>query len=204
MYIAYFIVFFILFFKSRFFLANFFFFFLDCFYCSLFSNQFFLLQHLQFLSNLAQYSSSYLLSVYPYNFLTTNLPSNSPLLNVPFSLSCLLISFISLLYSFSNSSTVSFVFPRFSFPFQVSDSIVNPFHHTRYLFFSLIHCLFNILSTSYSFSSSIITGADCSFLCSSTCPIYLHILLTLTTRCILIVAGSSNSTAFIDTISLIL
>ena len=204
MYIVYFIVFFILFFKSRFFLANFFFFFLDCFYCSLFSNQFFLLQHLQFLSNLAQYSSSYLLSVYPYNFLTTNLPSNSPLLNVPFSLSCLLTSFISLLYSFSNSSTASFVFPRFSFPFQVSDSIVNPFHHTRYLFFSLIHCLFNILSTSYSFSSSIITGADCSFLCPSTCPIYFCILLMLTTGYILIVASSSNSTAFVDIIFLIL
>ena len=169
--------------------------------CPLISPSF---QHLQFLSNLAQYSLLYLLFVYPYNFLTINLPGNSSLLNVSFSLFCLLISVISLLYFFSNSSTVFFAFPRFSFPFQVSDSIVNPFDHTRYLFFSLIHCLFNILSISYSFSPLIITGVGCSFLYFSTCPIYLHILLTLTTRCILIVASSSNSTIFIDTIFLIL
>ena len=44
--------------------------------------------HFQFLSNLAQYSLSYLLSDYPNNFLAINLPGNSPLLNVSSSLSC--------------------------------------------------------------------------------------------------------------------
>ena len=133
-----------------------------------------------------------------------NLSGNSSLLNISFSLSCLLMSSISLLYSFSNSSIASFALPRFSFPFQVSNFAVNPFHCTRYLFFSPIYCLFNILSTSYSFSPLIITRAGYSFLCPSTCSIYFHILLTSTTRCILIVASSFNSTAFINTIFLIL
>ena len=160
-------------------------------------------QHLQFLSSFAQYSSSYLLSVYPYNFLAVNLPGNSPLLNVSSSLFCLLISSISLLYSFSNFSITSFALSRFSFPSQVSDSTVNPFYHTRYLSFPLICCLFNILSTFHSSSPLIITGAGCSFLCPSTCSTYLYILLMLTTGCILIVAGSFSSTTFIDTIFLI-
>ena len=163
-----------------------------------------LFQRLQFLSNLTQYSLSYILSVYLYNFLTINLPGNSPLLNVPSFLSYFLMSSISLLYSFLNSSIASFAFPRFSFPSQVSDSAINPFYCTRYLFFFLIHCLFNILSTFYSSSPLIITGAGCSFLCLSTCSIYLCILLILTTKCILIVAGSFNSTTFINTIFLIL
>ena len=169
--------------------------------CSLIGPPF---QHFQFLSNLIQYFLSYLLSVYPYNFLAINLFSNSSLLNASFSLSCLLISSISLLYSFSNSSITSFALPRFFFSFQVSDSAINLFYYTRYLFFSLIWYLFNILSISYSSSPSIITGTGCSFLCLSTCPIYLYTLLTLTTGYILIVAGSSNSTAFVDTIFLIL
>ena len=127
---------------------------------------------LQFLSNFAQYSSSYLLSDHPNNFLAVNLSGNSPLLNISSSLSCLLTSSISLLYSFSNSFITSFAFPRFSFPSQVSASAVNPFHRTRYLFFPLIYCLFNILSTFHSSSPSIMTGAGCSFLCPSTCPMY--------------------------------
>ena len=161
-------------------------------------------QHLQFLSNLAQYSSSYLLSIYLYNFLAVNLSSNSSLLNVPSSLSCLLTSSISLLYSFSNSFIASFAFPRFFFFSQVSDSTVNPFHHTRYLSSPLICHLFNILSTFHSSFPLIITGAGYSFLCPSTCSIYFHILLMLTTGCILIIAGSFNSTTFINTIFLIL
>ena len=155
---------------------------------------------LQFLSNLAQYSSLYFLSDHPNNFLTVNFPGNSPLLKVPSSLSCLLMSSMSHWYSFSNSLTAPFVFSKFSIPSQVSDSAVNPFHHTRYLSFPLIHCLFNILSTSYSFSPSVMTGAGCFFLCPSTCPMYLCILLTFTTGCILIVLGNSNSTVFADTI----
>ena len=149
--------------------------------CSLALSPFHLLQ---FLSNLAQYSLSYFLSDYPNNFLVVNLPGNSPLLNVSFSFFYLLISSMSLLYSFSNSSITSFAFPRFSFPSQVSDSTINPFYCTRYLFFSLNHCLFNILSTSHSSSPLIVTGAGCSFFCPSTCPMYLCILLMFTTGCI--------------------
>ena len=124
---------------------------------------------LQFLSNLPQYSWSYLLSVYPNNFFAMNLPGNSPLLNIPSSFSCFLMSSISHLYSFSNSLIVSLVFSKFSFPFQVSYFAVNSFHYTRYLFFPLIFCLFNILSTFYSSFPLIITRASCFFLCPSTC-----------------------------------
>ena len=115
-----------------------------------------------------------------------------------------LISSISCQYSFSNSLTASFAFPKFSFPFQVSDLAVNPFHYTKYLFFSLIHHLFRIFSTSHFSSPSITTGVGCSLFCLSTWPTYCCILLTLTTKCILIIAGSSNSTVFGDTILLIL
>jgi len=51
--------------------------------------------HLQFLSNLVQYSLSYLLSVQPNSFLAVNHPSSFSLLNVPFSLSYLLTSSMS-------------------------------------------------------------------------------------------------------------
>ena len=160
--------------------------------------------HLQFLSNLLQYSWLYLLSDYPNSFLAVNLPGNSPLLNIPSLCSCYATSSISLWYSFSNSSITSCVFFKFSLPSYVFDSTVNPFQCTKYLSFPLTHCLSRILSTSHSSSSSIITGAGCFFLCLSTCPMYHCILLTLTTGCIFIVFGSSNSIAFEDTIFFIL
>ena len=156
--------------------------------------------HFQFLSSLPQYSLSYHLSDHPNSFFTVNCPGSSPLLNIPSSLSCHLMSSMSLLYFFSYSSIASFAFSRFSFPSQVSDSAINPFYYTRYLSFPLIRCLFNILLTSYSSSPSIMTGASCSFFCPLTCPMYLSIPLTFTTGCILIVLGSSNSTAFADMI----
>ena len=118
---------------------------------------------LQFFSNLAQYSSSYLLSDCPNNLFAVNHPGSSPLLNVPSSLSCRLTSSMSCQYSFSYSSTASFAFSRFSLSSQVSDSAVNPFHHTRYLSFPRIRHLFRILSTSHSSSPSITIGAGCSF-----------------------------------------
>ena len=178
-------------------------FFISKFSCSVSSSSFFIISivlHpltlppfylLQFLSNLIQYSLSYFLSDHSNNFLTVNLPSSSLLLKISSSLSCLLISSMSLLYSFSNSSIAFFAFSRFSFPFQVSDSAINLFHHTKYLSFPLIHCLFNILSTSHFSSLLIMTGAGCSFLYPSTCPIYL---------CILIVLDNSNSTIFANMI----
>ena len=170
-------------------------------FCSLSLSPFHLLQ---FLSNLAQYSLSYLLSIHPNSFFAVNHPGSSSLLNISSSLSCHLTSSISCQYSFLYSSTASFTFSRFFLPSQVSDSTVNPFHCTKYLSFPCICCLFRILSTSHSFSPLIMTGAGCSFLCPSTCLTYLHILLTLTTEYIFIVLGSSNSTAFDDMIFLIL
>ena len=104
----------------------------------------------QFHSNLPQYSLSYLLSNHPNNFFAVNPSGSSSLLNVPSSLSCLLTSSISHQYSFSNSSTASFTFSKFSFLSQVSDSAVNPFYLTKYLSFPLICCLFRILFTSHS------------------------------------------------------
>ena len=151
---------------------------------------------LQFLSNLPQYSLSYLLSNHLNSFFVVNYPGSSSLLNIFFFLSCHLTSSISYWYSFSNFLTTPFAFSKFSIPSQVSDSTVNSFYCTRYLSFSIIHCLFNILLTFHSFSSSIMIGASYSFLCPFTCPMYLCILLMLTTGCILIVLGSSSSTAF--------
>ena len=169
--------------------------------CSLVFSPFHLLQ---FLSNLAQYSSSYLLSDYPNNFFAVNRSGSFPLLNIPSSLSYRLTSSMSRLYSFSYSSTASFAFSRFSFPSQVSDSAMNPFYYIRYLSFPRICCLFRILSTSHSSSPLITTGLGCPFLCPSTCPTYLHILLMLTTKCIFTVLGSSNSTTFGNMIFFIL
>ena len=163
-----------------------------------------LFHRFQFLSNLSQYSWSYHLSDHPYSFLAVNLPGSSPRWNIPSSHSCHATSSVSRRYSFSNSSIASFAFLKFSLSSQVSDSAVNPFQHTKYLSFSLTHRLFKILSTSHSSSPLIITGSGCSFFCPFTCPIYRHILLMLTTRCIFTVLGNSNLTAFNDIISLIL
>jgi len=81
----------------------------------------------QFCSNLPQYSLSYLLSDHPNNFFVVNLPSNSPLLNVPFSFSCQFTSSMFHQYSLSYSSITSLAFSKFSLSSQVSDSTVNPF-----------------------------------------------------------------------------
>ena len=156
--------------------------------------------HLQFLSNLPQYFSLYCLSDHPNSFFAVNCPSSSPLLNISSSLSCHLISSVSHQYSFSNSLTALFAFFKFSILSQVSNSTINPFYHTRYLSFLLIYHLFNILLTSHLSSPLIMTGAGCSFLCPSTCSMYLCILLTFTTGYILIVLGNSNSTTFADMI----
>ena len=160
--------------------------------------------YLQFLSNLFQYFWSYLLSNHPNSFLAINFPGNSSLLYVLSLHSCLVTSSISCRYSFLNSSIASFAFFKFSFPFYVLDSALNPFQCTRYLSLPLTRCLFNILSTSYFSFPSIITGASCSFLCPSTCPTYRCILLMFTTGYIFTVLGSSNSIVFDDMIFLIL
>ena len=74
--------------------------------------------YLQFLFNLLQYSSLYLLSDHSNSFFAVNCPGSSSLLNISSSPFCYLISFISCWYSFSNSSTTFFVFSKFSISFQ--------------------------------------------------------------------------------------
>jgi len=134
--------------------------------------------------------------IVPFISFIVNLFGNSFFLNILFFLFCLWTFFIFHQYSLSNSSTPSFVFPRFSIPSQVFDSVINPFHHTKYLSFPLTYHLFSILSTFHSFSFLIMTQANFSFLCSFTCPIYLHILLIFTTRCIFTILSNSNLTIF--------
>ena len=130
----------------------------------------FLFHHRQFSSNLFQYSCSYFFFPHPYNNFAMYFPSNS-LLNTFFSssLSCHLVSSSSSLpYSFSNSSTRSLAFLRFSLLSQVSSSAVHPFYRTRYLSLPCTCLLFIIFSTSYSSSSSITMGCGIFFFCPST------------------------------------
>ena len=130
----------------------------------------FLFHHRQFSSNLFQYSCSYFFSPHLYNNFAMYFPGNS-LLNVFFSsfLSCHLVSSSSSLpYSFSNSSTRSLAFLRFSLLSQVSSSVVHPFHHTRYLSLPHTCLLFIIFSTSHSSSPSITTGYGLSLFCPFT------------------------------------
>ena len=119
----------------------------------------FLFHRCQFSSNLFQYSCLYFFSPHPYNNFVVYFPGNS-LLNTfsSFSLSCYRVSFSSLLYSFSNSSTKSLAFLRFSLLSQVSSSAMHPFHCTRYLSLPRTRLLFIIFSTSHSSSPSIITS----------------------------------------------
>ena len=114
----------------------------------------------QFSSNLFQYSCSYFFSPHPYNSFAVYFPGNS-LLNTFFSssISCRLVSSSSSLpYSFSNSSTRSLAFLRFSLLSQVSSSAVNPFYHTKYLSFPRTRLLFIIFFTFHSSSPSITIG----------------------------------------------
>ena len=130
----------------------------------------FLFHRCQFSSNLFQYSCSYFFFPHSYNSFAVYFPGNS-LLNTFFSssLSCRLVSSSSSLpYSFSNSSTRSLAFLRFSLLSQVSSSAVYPFHHTRYLSLPCTCLLFIIFSISHSSSPSITTGCGISFFCPST------------------------------------
>ena len=106
----------------------------------------------QFLSNFLRYSFLNFLSSYPDNNFTVYFSGNSLLLNsstlgfnftlyLYSTLSCLLTSTANLP---SNSSTSSFIFSKFSSFFQVSLSIINPFHCTKYPSTPLIFILFNI------------------------------------------------------------
>ena len=129
----------------------------------------FLFHCCQFSSNFFQYSHSYFFSPHPYNNFAIYFPGNS-LLNTFFSssLSYHRVSSSSfLLYSFSNSSTKSLVFLRFSLLSQVSSFTVHSFHYTRYLSLPRT-CLLFIIFFTFHFSSPLITtGCSISFFCPS-------------------------------------
>ena len=94
-----------------------------------------------------------------HNTLAVNLPGSS--LENSFLLSSSsyhLTSSVFSLYFLSNSSTSSFIFPKFSLLSQVSLSTVYPFHHTKNFSFSLTILLFSILSTSNFFFPLIMTS----------------------------------------------
>ena len=89
-------------------------------------------------------------SPYPNNIFAVYFSSNLLFLNIfasrfnsfCFLICTLLISFSQI--SFSNSSTNSITFPKFSNPSQVSSSAIYPFHLTKYFGFPLTSLLFNI------------------------------------------------------------
>ena len=89
-----------------------------------------------FLSHLLSCSLSYFLFPHPITNFTMYLPGN-PLSSFCSSLicSCYLTSLFFFPYFLSNSSTSSFVFPRFSLPFHVSASAMNSFYCTKNLSF---------------------------------------------------------------------
>ena len=160
----------------------------------------------QFFSNSFKYSFSNFLLSQPYSNFAVYLSSSSLLLYssvlgffIPppcFIFSCLLTSALNLP---SNSSTNSLVFPRSSSLSHVSFSIVNLFHHTRYLSIPCIFLLFRIFSIFHSLTPFTSIGFPASFFCSSTCFLYHTIWLTFMTEWILIEVGSCNLTALVDT-----
>ena len=131
------------------------------------------------------------------------LPGNCRLNTFLFSFaSCRLTSSSSSLrYSLSNSSTNSIAFLRFSLLSYVSSSAIYLFHRTKYLSLPRTFLLFTIFSTFHSSSPSITTSCGVSLLCPSTCNLYCHTWLTLTTGCILTVLGRSNSIALLEMIA---
>ena len=137
----------------------------------------------QFLSNFLKYSFLNFLLFYSYNIFVVNFPGNSPLLK---SLSSTISSFSCLLTSVfilsSNSASISFMCPKFSFFSYILYSTVNPFYLTRYFSIPLIFLLFRISSTSYSSTPSTLTCFPSSFLYPSTYSLYRTIQLTFTTR----------------------
>jgi len=117
---------------------------------------------------------------------------------------CCHTSLVSSPYSFSNSSTNSFAFSRFSLLSHVSSSAIYLFYCTKNFSFSFTILLFSIFSTLNSSFSLIITGFSGTLFYLSTCGLYRCIQLTLTTGYILIELDNSNSTALLEIIPFIL
>ena len=133
--------------------------------------------------------------------MAVNSLSNSQLNSFFFSSSsCCLISLALFAYSLLNSSTNSFIFSKFSHSSYILVSAVYPFHQTRNLSLSCIFLLFRIFSTLYFSFLSMTIGCGGTTFWPSTCSLYSHTLLTLTTGCILMVSGNSSLIAFVETI----
>ena len=102
----------------------------------------------QFLSNIFKYSFSNFPSSYSYGIFVIYFSSNSPLLKF---FSSAIPNFFYLLTSVftlpSNSTTISFVFSKFSSLSQILYSTINLFYHTKYFTTPLTFLLFNIFST---------------------------------------------------------
>ena len=114
----------------------------------------------QFFSNFFKYLFSNLLSFHPNKILAVYFPSNSLFLNSSaFGFNSIFVVFCfsfffstcyisSSLISFSNSSTKSIAFFKFSNPSQVSSSAIYSFHLTKYFGFPLLSRLSKIFSIS--------------------------------------------------------
>ena len=135
---------------------------------------------IQLLSNFFKYSSSNFLLSHLNKIFTVYFTDNSLLLNTSTSgfnylsfpisfLICTLFISSSLIF-FLNSSTKSIAFLKFSNLSHVSFSTVYLFHLTKYSSFPFTSLLFNIFSTSYSFSLFIFTREGGIFFYFSTYP----------------------------------
>ena len=106
------------------------------------------------------------------NFFSTSLNIHFQISHCPTQIKPLLYTFLVTYFSQTSlpldstlfSSTKSIAFSKFSNFSQVSSSAIYLFYLTKYFGFSLKYFLFNIFSTSYSFSLSISTEGDRIFL----------------------------------------
>ena len=128
--------------------------------------------------------------------------SSSPFLkslsSTLFICSCLLTSTFSLPL---NLVTISFVFSKFTFFFQISCFAVKPFYLTKYFTLPHIILLLRIFSTFLFSSLSISIGFSSSTFCLFISLLYLTTLLTFTTGWILIKAGNLSLTTLVNTTS---
>ena len=144
-------------------------------------------------------------SSYSYNIFAVYFSGNSFFLK---SLSFIISNFSCLLTSiliFSLNSTIaSFAFSKSSYFSQLSYSVVNLFHCTKYLTTYLTFLLFNIFSTFHSLTSSTSTDFTSSIFCPSIYSLYYTIWLIFTTEWILIKVGNHSSIVWVDTILLMI
>ena len=127
----------------------------------------------QFLSNFFRYLCSNFPLSHLYSIFTVHFSDNFFLLkSCSFTKSNFSYLLTSVLILLSNSTTISFVFSKFSFLFQMLYYIINLFHFTKYFTTPLIFLLFRIFSTSHSSIPSISTSFSFFFFWPSTCSLY--------------------------------